>query len=214
MNIEKGFVPNIEKEDPPNIIIKRAVEAPSKVKENPFYDAEIWGRANSLDDIYLPDSDEALSFSIAAHEIGHLVDKGKILNTGLDNFKATREEEERAWNVGWKYLKKYFLEYYDNPKDISNIEESFVEIKDLFMKVTNMSEELYLKKGSLDGFKREEIDNILKQRRQNFFSHKGEEVKNIFNEIKKKKNGIKPDWDKFIGVVKKAVKDVVRDNKI
>ena len=57
----------------PRIVIKRSVEAPPEVKKNPFYDPEIWGRATSPEDIYLPESDEGIPFAIAAHEIGHLL---------------------------------------------------------------------------------------------------------------------------------------------
>ena len=65
---EKNFSLATEKEaGEPKIIIKRSIDAPPEVKENPFYDPEFWGRANSPDDIYLPDSDEAISFALAAH---------------------------------------------------------------------------------------------------------------------------------------------------
>src|SRR3989338_622923 len=102
---EKKFsLANEEETREPKIIIKRSTDAPPEVKQNPFYDPEFWGRATSPDDIYLPDSDEAISFAIAAHEIGHLVQEGKKGDTRLDNFEATRAEEQRAWDKGWKYL--------------------------------------------------------------------------------------------------------------
>ena len=116
-------------EQEPKIVIKKSSEAPPEVKANPFYDAEWWGRANSPDDIYLPDSDEALSFAIAAHEIGHLIARGKRLDTGIDNFEATLAEEQRAWDMGWEYIQKYLGEYYeDSPEVIPTIEQAFQEI--------------------------------------------------------------------------------------
>ena len=115
MNFER--LQSLETE--PIIVIKKSIDAPLSVKENPFYDPEIWGRANSPDDIYLPDSDEAISFALAAHEIGHLVNKGKVDNANLDNFEGTRAEEERAWNLGWDYLEKYLVDYYNEGVDRS-----------------------------------------------------------------------------------------------
>lgn len=31
--------------------------------------------------------------------------------------------------------------------------------------------------------------------------------------MKGEKIGVKPDWDKFVAIVKKAVKDIIKDNK-
>ncbi len=54
------------REQESRIRVRRSGEASSEVKENPFYDPEIWGQVKSPDNIYLPDSDEAISFAIAA----------------------------------------------------------------------------------------------------------------------------------------------------
>lgn len=124
---ERDFT--LEKEQP-IIKIKKSTEAPPTVKENPFYDPEIWGNAKSPDNIYLPESDEAISFALAAHEIGHLVKKGGI-ETSLDDFEATRAEELRAWEGGWQYLKKYLADYYDNRS------EAIPEIQDAIKKFKN-----------------------------------------------------------------------------
>ncbi|MBU1176964.1 MAG: hypothetical protein V1829_00400 [bacterium] len=212
---EKKFSLTNEKEaGEPKIIIKRSVDAPSEVKENPFYDPEFWGCANSPDDIYLPDSDEAISFALAAHEIGHLVKEGKINNARLDNFEATRAEEQRAWDKGWEYLQQYVDEYYQgNPEDTPKILQAFERIKTLLMQATDLSKDMYLESGTLDNLTTEEMDGILKEKREKFFSEKGEEFKKIFEEIKEEKIGIKPDWDKFTTVVKKAVQDILKDNK-
>ncbi len=211
---EKNFSLNPEKEQKPVIIIKRSVDAPPKVKENPFYDAEFWGRANSPDDIYLPDSDEAISFAIAAHEIAHLIKEGKREDARLDNFEATRAEEQRAWDRGWEYLQKYVSEYYqDRPEIVPKIQQAFERIRDFLMQATDLSKDMYFEQGALDNLSHEEIDKILKEKREKFFSEKGKEFKRLFEEMKGEKIGVKPDWDKFTAVVKKAVEDILRDNE-
>lgn len=204
--------PTIEQE--PKIVIKRSSEAPAKIKENPFYDAEFWGRANSPDNIYLPDSDEAISFAIAAHEIGHLVDEGKRDDASLDNFEAARAEEQRAWDKGWKYLQKHIADYYpDQPKVVVQIQQAFERIKDFLMSGTDLSQGMYLEPGALAKLNAQEIDELLKERREVFFTEKGEEFQQLFEEMKKEKIGVKPDWEKFTALVKKAVEDILKDNK-
>ena len=214
MNLEKKFSPPQEREQKSKIVIRRSSEAPQEVKENPFYDPEFWGAAYSLENIYLPDSDEAISFSIAAHEIGHLVDEGVGDDARLDNFEATRTEEQRAWDVGWTYLQKYLSEYYeDRPEIVSKIQRAFVRIKDVLMKATDLGKDMYLESGSLDELNDDEVDQILKEKRESFFSEKGTEFVKLFEEMKKEKIGVVPDWDKFITVVKKAIEDVIKDNE-
>jgi len=209
---EKNFSLNPEKGQ--KIIIKKSVDAPPKVKENPFYDYEFWGRANSPDDIYLPDSDEAISFAMAAHEIGHLVDEGKRDDARLDNFEATRAEEQRAWDRGWEYLQKYISEYYnDRPKIVPKIQQAFERIRDFLMQATDLSKDMYLEQGTLDNLSHDEIGKILKEKREKFFSERGQEFKRLFEEMKNEKIGIKSDWDRFTAVVKKAVQDILEDNK-
>jgi len=211
---EKNFTHNPEKKDDPIIIIRKSTEAPPKVKENPFYDPEFWGRANSPDDIYLPDSDEAISFAIASHEIGHLVEEGKRNDARLDNFEATRAEEQRAWDKGWEYLQRYLSEYFhDRPEVSPKIQEAFERIKNFLMQATDLSKDMYLERGALDSLGHEEIDKILSERRKKFFSENGAEFKQLFEKMKSEKNGVKPDWDKFTAIVKKAVEDILRDNK-
>lgn len=211
---EKKFFPYPEKEREPMIIIKRSTDAPPKVKENPFYDPEFWGRANSPDDIYLPDFDEAISFPIAAHEIGHLVDEGKRDDTRLDNFEATRVEEQRAWDRGWEYLQIYISEYYqDRPEIVPKIQQTFEHIRKFLMQAMDLSKDMYFEQGTLDNLSPDEIDRILKEKREKLFLEKGEEFKELFEKMKGEKIGVKPDWDKFVEVVRKAVKDILRDNK-
>ncbi len=215
MNSEEKFSPGFKNEtEELKIIIKRSSDAPQEVKKNPFYDPEIWESAHSPDDIYLPDSDEAISFAMAAHGIGHLVKKGAREDARLDNFEATRAEEERAWEIGWQYLQKYIDEYYqDNSESIPKIHQAFERIKTLLMKAVDLSKGMYLESGALDNLKPEEIEAIFNKRREKFFSEKAEEFKNIFNEVKKEKIGVKPDWDKFTAMITKAVEDILRDNE-
>jgi len=209
---EKNFSLNTEKE--PQIIIKRSMDAPPNVKQNPFYDEEFWGRANSPDDIYLPDSDEAISFAMAAHEIGHLVKEGERNDARLDNFEATRAEEQRAWDKGWPYLIKYIDEYYqDRPEVIPKIHHAFEKIKILIMQATDLGQDMYLDKNTLNNLSDEEIQSIQVEKREKFFSEKGAAFKNIFNQVKEEKIGIKPDWDKFTAIVAKAVENILKDNK-
>lgn len=197
----------------PKIIIKRSTDAPPEVKQNPFYDSEFWGRANSPDDIYLPDSDEAISFAMAAHEIGHLVKAGERNDARLDNFKATRAEEQRAWDKGWEYLQEFVDEYYtDNPECAPKIRQAFERIKTLLLQATDLSKGMYLESGVLDNLAPDEIQRILKGKREKFFSEKGELFKNIFDEMKREKIGIKPDWDKFTAIVTRAVENILKDN--
>jgi|GEM_PF-2850925 len=209
---EKKFI-NPEKEQEPVVIIKRSTDTPPEVKENPFYNPEFWGRANSIDDIYLPDSDEAISFAVAAHEIGHIIEKGRRDDASLDNFEATRAEEQRAWDKGWEYLQKYLAEYYKEKPEIAfKIQQAFDQIRGLFMKAVDLSESMYLESGTLNNLDPEEIDRILKEKREKLFSARGEEFKQLFEEIKHEKIGVKPDWGKFTSAVRKAVQDILRDN--
>lgn len=211
---EKNFSLTNERKEGPKIIIKHVIDAPPEFKQNPFYDPEFFGRAKSPDDIYLPDSDEAISFAMAAHEIGHLVEEGARNDASLDNFEAGRIEEQRAWDKGWEYLREYVSEYYqDRPEYISKIYQAFEHIKTLLMQATDLSEDMYLEKGSLADLTGDEIDKILVEKREKFFSERGDEFKAIFDEIKKEKIGIKPDWEKFTAIVTKAVEKILEDNK-
>lgn len=211
---EKNFSFGPEREREQKIVIKRSVDAPPEVKENPFYDSEFWGRADSPADIYLPDSDEAISFAIAAHEIGHLVEEDKRNDVGLDNFEATRAEEQRAWDNGWGYLQRYLGEYYqDRPEIVPKIYQAFEKIRNLLMQGVDLSKGMYLEKGALDNLSPEEIKKIMKEERTRFFSEKGQEFKRLFDEVKSEKIEVKPDWEKFITIVEKAVRDIISDNK-
>ena len=81
------------------------------------------------------------------------------------------------------------------------------------MQATYLSKAMYLEQGVLDNLSNEEIDKVLKEKREKFFSENGEEFKQLFEEMKGEKIGVKPDWDKFVAVVKKAVEDIIKDNE-
>jgi len=155
-----------------------------------------------------------LSFAIAAHEIGHLVENNKQDNLGLDNFKAVRIEEQRAWDMGWSYLEKHLAEYFENNQEaINKISLAFEKVKFYIMAATDLSESMYCEPGSLDSLSDEEYSEVLKEKREDFYSNKNIEVKKIFDEMKLEKNGVKPDWEKFVGVIRKALLDIIKDNK-
>lgn len=223
MNLEKNFSLHHEKKEEPKINIKRSSEAPDKVKENPFYDPDFWGKAlppensnNGNYEVYLPDNDEAFSFGIAAHEIGHLSKKDEIdENTiGLDNFEITKKEEERAWRIGKKHLTKYIGEYCKNNEEATlKILDSINKVEEGLMDLTEFSSEMYLEKGSLDSMNNKEIEDILTKKREKFFSEKEEEFKEKVRKIKKVKVGKKTNWEEFNIVVKKALAEIIEDNK-
>ncbi|PIR06085.1 MAG: hypothetical protein COV55_05165 [Candidatus Komeilibacteria bacterium CG11_big_fil_rev_8_21_14_0_20_36_20] len=169
MNLKENINSGAEQESEPTIIIRKSIEAPPEMKENPFYDPEFWGKGDSPDNIYLPDSDEALSFAMAAHEIGHLVKEGQQ-EGGLDNFESQSLEEQRAWDVGWSYIEQYFTEYFeDKPDTIPKIRQAYEEIKVIFAEAMKLSKGLYLEKGLLDHKTPDERSVILKQQREKFF---------------------------------------------
>lgn len=183
------------------IKIKRSTEAPLEIKENPFYDPEFWGQAKSPENIYLPESDEAISLAIAAHEIGHLVNEGAV-DADLDGFEATRAEEERAWEKGIDYLNKHLTEYFSDRLEIlPETQQAIEKIKNLMMQVTDLSKDMYLEKGSLT------------ERRQKFFADKGEEVLSLYKQIKSIKINQKINWDKYTDIVTKAAQEIMEDNK-
>ncbi|HBH16999.1 MAG TPA: hypothetical protein DDW92_01930 [Candidatus Veblenbacteria bacterium] len=201
-------------EQEPMIIIKRSTEAPSEVKANPFYDAEIWGRAQTPEEVYLPESDEAISFALAAHEIGHLVKEGERIDASLDNYEATRAEEERAWQKGWPYMARYLTEYYtDHPEAASEIIEKYGAIRELMMKTVEISRSMYLPEGSLDGLTSEEQEFKLRQQREKFMAEHGSEIMDIFTEIKSNKSGQLVNWERYVAVTKKAIADIIQDNE-
>jgi len=195
--------------------IIRGSEVPEESKKNPFYNSYHWAMADWEEKrLYLPDnSDEAISFAVAAHELGHLVDEGRIQPDRFD-FRATYAEEQRAWAGGWGYLEKYLLDYYDNNFEaVEQIRLVGKEIEKLLMEITRMTEFFYQK---TDRDKNSQREEFLK-------TAEGQRVKLAINGLRKsveqKVRELKLDiflnrinWDKYIMVVSKAVMDIERDN--
>lgn len=212
MPSETEFDPT--REQRPKIAIRSSREIPD-AQQNSFFDPEIWGRAFSPEEIYLPDTDEVLSFVIAAHEIGHLVKEGERMDAKLDNFKAVQIEERRAWEKGWPYLQKYLADYFSDENGthcIAKIQVAFRNIEKLMLLATKLSKEIYVQKETLDDLTDEEYAKFRHNQLEKLFLAKGEKFQAIFDEIKKEKNGVKPNWDRLSAVVTKAVQDILTDN--
>jgi hypothetical protein len=205
-----------ENKEAPKIVIKRSTEAPEKAKQNPFYDEEFWGRALSPDDIYLPDSDMAISFAIAAHEIGHLSGEGaeEEKNITQANFEATAKEEQRAWTVGKRYLQDCIDEYFaDDAESKQAVAEAIDKIEEGMMGIVEWSRPLYLDKGALDGMDDEEREKKLKESREMLAAEKIGEFKSLVESgIKAHKLGRRVDWERFTALVKKSVERIVDDD--
>jgi hypothetical protein len=205
-----------EDQEEPKIFIKRSSEAPEKAKQNPFYDEEWWGRANSPEDIFLPDSDMAISFALAAHEIGHLSVAGAEARENItqDDFEATAAEEQRAWTIGKQYLQSCVDEYFsDDAESKKAAEEAIDKIEVGMMDIVEWSRPMYLEKGALDGLGNEERETILKESRKKFATDNLDEFKRLAEEkIKAHKLGRKVDWEKFTALVKKSVEKILEDN--
>lgn len=201
-------------ESGPKINIYKSTEAPPKVKQNPFYDAEFWGRAYSPSEVYLPESDAGISFAMAGHEIGHLINEEAHDDASLDNFEATKLEELRAWEKGFPYLEKYLADYFKNDNDILiKIHVSFENIKRLMMEATELSRDMYLSQNALAEMSELEQEQILVKQREDFFVKHGQEIKDIFSKIKEQKVGQLVDWEKFTALVTSAIKDILIDNE-
>ena len=198
----------------PKILIRRTSEMPDRMKNNPFFDEAIFAMAESPEKIYLPDQDEMISVVIASHEIGHLIQEGKRVDASIDNYEAVLAEETRAWEKGWPYLEKYLAEYFDQA-ELAEVKTTFEKIKNIMLQGTVASKDLYLEPGSLEGKSDEEYDDIIKKRRIEFFEQeKSVVIKELFEQIKKCGNKKKPDWNKLVGIVTKAIKDILKDNEI
>lgn len=215
MNIES--ISQIESEEAPKILIRKSSEAPEKAKKNPFFDEEFWGRANSPDDIFLPDSDMAFSFALAAHEIGHLSSKGAKPESEitLDNFEETATEEQRAWTIGKRYLQGCIDEYFaDDAEKKKSVETAIDKIEAGMMDVVEWTRPMYFEKGALDGLDNEAREQKLKGARERLASANLEEYKKLVDEkIKVHKLGEKVDWEKFTALVKKSVEKIIEDNE-
>lgn len=215
MNFERFHT--IEKEKEPSIEVIGSSQAPRQLKENPYFNDYHWAMADWEDKkLYLPDnSDEAMSFSVASHELGHLVEKDR-LQPDKEDFEVTFKEELRAWEVGWKYLEKYIPDYNDDPKFIEDLKIIQEKIKDKFIDITVLTEPFY---------KISEMEAIQEQRALFLQTDEGKRikseidglesfVKNTAVQLNKESFLNKIDWNKFVVVIKKALVDIEAHNKL
>lgn len=218
MNFE---VNSEQKEREPEIEIINATEStPDDAKNNPFCNPYFWGRAECDEKkLYLPESDEAISFAIAAHELGHLVNEGRI-EPDRKNYLASYQEEIRAWQKGWEYLKKNINEYYkEEPDMVEKIDEIKKYVEYLMMEISKLSEPFYSTEdkgesqsplqNQRDNFLQTETGRKLKEMIDNF----EQEVNKKINELNEPRLKRKVDWDKYLFVVKRTLNDIERDNK-
>jgi hypothetical protein len=208
--------PKIETEKEPTIKLIGSSQAPEEYKKNPFYNNYHWGMAGWEDkELYLPDnSDEAISFSIASHELGHLVNKGRI-QPDRENFQDTYQEELRAWEVGWNYLKKYLADYYDNPKSIEDLKDIEEKVKGKMIDITLLTEPFYQNPEKKDA--EEQRESFLQTEQGKHIKAEIDGLKGFVEEILassgKESFLKKTDWSRFSKVIKKVLIDIEKDNK-
>ena len=215
MNFEKPNKIEVEKELTTKLI--GSSQAPEKYKKNPFYNNYHWGMADWEEGrLFLPDnSDEAISFSIASHELGHLVNKGRT-QPDRENFQNTYQEELRAWEVGWNYLKKHLPDYYDNPKSIEDLKGIKEKVKSKMIDITRLTEPFY---------KNPEKKDTEGQRESFLQTDQGKHIKAEIDGLKKfveetlsnsdKEAFLKKiDWSHFSDVIRKVLIDIEKDNQV
>ena len=203
-----------EQREEPEIEILKGSEVSEEQKKSPFYSEYHFAMADWEEKrLYLPNSDEAISFSMAAHELGHLIAKNRI-HPSRFNYKVTREEEERAWDKGWSYLRPYLSEYFSNNEEmISALESVKNKIEKIMMEIVEMTKPFY----------EIEEEDAEEQREKFFKTDTGREVKEkidgLADNVKEivKSTGeeslLQPvDWEKFLQVVKKALLDIKKEN--
>lgn len=208
--------PKIEAEKEPTIKLIGSSKAPEKYKKNPFYNNYHWGMADWEEEkLFLPDnSDEAISFSIASHELGHLVNKGRI-QPDRENFQDTYQEELRAWGVGWNYLEKHLAGYYEDPKSIEDLKGIEEKVKGKMMEVTLLTEPFY---------ENSEKKDAEEQRKSFLQTEQGKHIKTEIDGLKgfveemlansgKESFLMKIDWNRFSKVIKKVLIDIEKDNE-
>jgi len=215
MNFEKKINKIEQKENEPKIEVLKGSEAPEESRKNPFYSSYFWAMADwENKKLYLPDnSDEAISFSVAAHELGHLVNRGRIQPSRFE-FEPGHKEELRAWKEGWQYLEKHLSDYYgqqDAAEDLLKIKN---RIEEEFLRITKLTAPFY---------KKTELSP--NEQRGNFLSTTtGKEIKKSIDELRDKVAKIvneldlnqylnKIDWNKYKEVVNKALLDIEKDNE-
>ncbi|MFH1412461.1 MAG: hypothetical protein ABIG10_00325 [bacterium] len=197
------------------IYIKKSSEASDDIKSNPFYDSRFWGRALDFNDIFLPNSDEVLSFALAAHEIGHLskVDQDDTANTRLDNFNATKNEEQRAWRVGKKYLMKHINQYYQDEMTLNDISERIDRVDYIMMKIVDWSKCVYLENGSFNVLNESQRMQIITRQRETLYKEKEADWKKFVQQLTSQEIGRQINWEKFVTIVKLSLLNIIKDNQ-
>ena len=207
----------IETEKEPATKLIGSSQAPEEYKKNPFYNNYHWGMADWEEEkLYLPDnSDEAISFSIASHELGHLVNKGRI-QPDRENFQDTYQEELRAWEVGWNYLEKHLADYYDDPKSIEDLKDIEEKIKGKMIDIITLLTEPFYKnpdrkdaEGQRESFLQTDQGRHIKAEIDGLKRFIEEKLTNSGKELFLKKT----DWVRFSKVIKKVLVDIEKDNQ-
>lgn len=214
MDFEKKLNKIENKEAITSIEIIKGSEAPEENKKNPFYNSYHWGMADwENKKLYLPDnSDEAVSFAIAAHELGHLIDKDRIQPDRF-NFEPTYKEELRAWELGWNYLEKYIPEYYGSVKEVNDLLKIKNEIEKELMEITKLTELFYQetdksKNDQRKAFLDTETGKLTKKRIDNLH----DKVQEILSHLGLSQYSQTINWNRFSNVITKALVDIEKDN--
>ena len=98
-------------------------------------------------------------------------------------------------------------------QETEEITEKYAAIRELMMQATTVSRSMYLPEGSLGGLSIEEEELKLRQQREQCMAEHGTEIMNIFAEIKNNKVGRPVNWEAYVAVTKKAIRDILSDNE-
>ncbi len=207
---------NNKKEKESKIGIISSNLASEEIKNNPFFNKYHWAMADWQENkLYLPSqSDEAVSFAVASHELGHLVEKDR-LEPDREDFNITYKEELRAWELGWNYLAKHLSDYYKDKEDVKFLEDIKNKIKEKLLSITELTKPFY-EHSNFDNIK-DQRDYFLKTKEGVNIKKEIDGLENFIKDLLVKSNQEKffnrIDWDKFIEVIKKALVDIEKDNK-
>jgi hypothetical protein len=203
-----------DKEKIAKIKIIKGSDAPEEFKKNPFYNSYHWGMARWAENrLFLPDnSDAAITFTVAAHEVGHLANKDRI-QPSCHDYEATLKEELRAWKVGLEYLDKHLGDYYSEEK-IEIFYNVFEIIKAKIIEITKMGEPFYKSTNEDIDSQREDF---LKTDLGRKFKDEIDGLQSFVEKSVKDHNAEflldKVDWDKFVRIIQKTLLDVEKDNE-
>jgi len=118
--------------------IKKGSEAPEEEKNDPLYDEYSWGKFDrEKNEMYLPESDEAMSFAIASRELGRMVKR-----ESMPEEKGTEKvlkEESWMWQKGLGFLEKKLPLYYSDKMKIDTVGRIIFEIEEKMMEIAELS---------------------------------------------------------------------------